>query len=115
MAANGKRQFDALGSSWTLAYDINALCRVEERLGIESAQEFQRTLNEKLSFRTLRALFCCGLSPDATEEQAGEIMQEMGIDAMSSMIRETIQAAFPAVSGKDGRKAGNASTPKPTR
>ncbi|KUO53199.1 MAG: hypothetical protein APF82_01010 [Sphingomonadales bacterium BRH_c42] len=111
MAANGKRQFDALGSSWTLAYDINALCRIEERLGIENAQEFQRTLQKNLSFRTLRALFCCGLSPDATEEQAGEIMSALGIDEVSGMITETIQAAFPNAQGK----AGNADAPKPKK
>lgn len=99
MAANGKKQFEALGASWTLAYDINALCRIEDRLQIESAQEFQRVLQKSLSFRKLRTLFCCGLSPDATEEQAGEIMQELGMDTVSAMITETIQSAFPDAKG----------------
>lgn len=108
MAADGKRRFDALGSSWTLAYDINALCRVEDRLGIESVQDFQRTLQKNMSFRTLRALFCCGLSPDATEEQAGAVMQALGIDEVSAMLTETIQAAFP----DDKGKAGNAPAPR---
>jgi len=99
MAANGKKLFEALGATWTLAFDVNALCRIEDRLGIESAQDFQRTLQKSLSFRKLRTLFCCGLSPVATEDQAGEIMQELGMDAVIAMITETIQAAFPDPKG----------------
>ena len=99
-ASNGKKHFDALGDTWTLSYDINALCRIEDRLGIENAQEFQRVLKNNLSFRKLRTLFCCGLSPEATEERAGEVMQALGMDEVSAMITDTIQAAFPDTKGK---------------
>lgn len=107
-AANGKRHFEALGENLTLAYDINALCRIEDRLGIENAQEFQRVLQKNLSFRKLRTLFCCGLSPEATEERAGEIMQALGMDEVSAMITDTIQAAFPDAKGKASPNPKNA-------
>lgn len=96
---NGKKQFDALGESWTLAYGINALCRIEDALEIVNVAEFQRVLQKDLSFSKLRTLFCCGLSPAVTEERAGEIMQELGMEIVSDMIGDTMNAAFPDAKG----------------
>lgn len=104
-SSNGKRHFEALGESWTLGYDINALCRIEDRLGIENAQEFQRVLQKDLSFRKLRTLFSCGLFPEATEERAGAIMQALGMVEVSAMITDTIQAAFPSGKGKSAKES----------
>lgn len=105
MADNGRAQFEALNSTWSLRFDINAFCRIEDELGIESVTEFQEVLKTRLSFRKLRTLFACGLSPAATEEQAGQIMSELGIDKASALLTETIQAAFPAGAAPNGKGA----------
>jgi GTP cyclohydrolase III len=98
-AANGKTHFDALGQSYVLAYDINALCDIEERLGIEDVRELQEMLKNKLSIKKLRSIFCAGLTPKATEEQAGNIIQEMGFADVAAMIGEAFKGAFPADKG----------------
>lgn len=106
MAENGKVSFTALDHNWTLQFDINAFCRVEAELGIESVAEFQAVLKEKLSFTKLRKLFACGLSPAASDEQAGTIMTELGIDRASEMLTQCIQAAFPNTKVQGGKGAG---------
>lgn len=118
MAENGTVPFNALDQSWSLRFDINAFCRIEDELGIESVAEFQAVLKENLSFNKLRTLFQCGLTPTASEEQAGAIMTELGLDRASAMLTECIQAAFPASKGAPKGEAGNAAAPakrKPTK
>lgn len=108
MAENGTVRFEAGGAAYALRFDINAFCRIEAELGIESVAEFQAVLKEKLSFTKLRKLFACGLSPAATDEEAGTIMSELGIDRASEMLTQCIQASFPSGEGK----AGNAGAAK---
>lgn len=104
MAENGLTRFEALGQEWSLRFDINAFCRIEDELGIQSVAEFQTVLREQLSFRKLRTLFACGLSPASSEEQAGSIMSEIGLDRASAMLTECIQAAFPNAGGNPSPK-----------
>lgn len=114
MAENGTLTFNALDQSWSLRFDINAFCRIEDELGIESVAEFQAVLKENLSFRKLRTLFACGLTPAASEVQAGAIMSDLGLDRASALLTDTIQAAFPAAKGEAGNAAA-AGKRKPTK
>ena len=96
---NGRAQFDALGKNWALQFDVNAFCRIEAELGIETVHEFQEVLQKKLSFTKLRTLFCCGLQPAATEEEAGNIMTDIGIERATDLLTGCLEAAFPDSSG----------------
>ncbi len=113
MAENGLTRFEAQGQGWSLRFDINAFCRIEDELGIQSVAEFQTVLKENLSFRKLRTLFACGLSPAATEQQAGDIMTEIGLERATAMLTDCIQAAFPTGESKSGNAA--AGKAKPTK
>lgn len=104
MAENGTVHFEAGGQAWSLRFDINVFCRIESELGIESVAEFQAVLKERLSFTKLRKLFACGLSPAASDDKAGDIMTELGIDRASEMLTGCIQAAFPAGKGEGGKE-----------
>lgn len=113
MAENGTVRFEAGGQPYALRFDINAFCRIEAELGIESVAEFQAVLKERLSFTKLRKLFACGLSPAASDEQAGTIMSELGIDRASEMLTECIQAAFPNSNPGKGADEGKADPVEP--
>lgn len=101
-AANGKLHFEASGKSFVLAYDINALCRVEDALGIEDVKQLQEVMSKGMSFRKLRTLFCCGLTPEVTEVEAGEVIQELGVTDATAKIGEAFKAAFPTAKGTTG-------------
>lgn len=54
-----------------LKYDINALCRIEDKLGL-SLFEVMADKNKLASFRVLRVLYWGGLNEDITVDEAGE-------------------------------------------
>lgn len=61
------------GRERKLHYDLNALCEIEERLGLKGLQEIANQL-EKLEGRSLRCVLWAGLihdDPDLKETEVG--------------------------------------------
>jgi len=109
MAANGSIAFEVDGQARTLRFDINALCTLEEALGIDSIAELQTLLGSKLSFRNLRTMFACGLGPGTSVETAGDVISALGIAEAGELISQAINASFGE---STGRAAGNAPAAK---
>lgn len=99
----------------TLRFSFNAICLYEEMAGHNLMAGLARlqadTQRGELSFVQVRRLLVAGLSDTSPvgEREAGEIIDEVGIETVVEKIGEAIEAALPA-----GRKepAGNAEADK---
>jgi hypothetical protein len=108
----GEASFEAGGTTFTLAYDINALVLAEEATGLEADALIER-LDAGKSIKVLRAAIWAGLQlhHECHLLRAGEIMTEAGVSAAVTAMRKALMAAFPpAEKAKPGnpRKAADA-------
>lgn len=80
-----------------LRFTINSICEFEAETGrkfIEVANEMQGAP----SVLTLRDLVWAGLrhaQPEVTRAQAGDLMEAVGLKAVSDALGEAMRAAFP--------------------
>ena len=111
----GEVGFKIAGGDFVLAYDFNALCTLEEDLGV-SVEE----IGEKLSsVSSIRTIFRIGLEVHhgrMTDIEAGRMIHELTVPKAGELVVKAIQAAFPNASaeGKANptpKKAGTG--PKP--
>lgn len=110
----GEVGFTVAGGDFVLAYDFNALCTLEEDLGV-GVEEIGEKLN---SVSSLRTVFRAGLEAKhgrMTDIEAGRMIHEVGVQKAGELVVKAIQGAFPAAStegkAKAGAKAGTG--PKP--
>lgn len=123
MVMRGSRSFDALDKRWTLIFDINAICAVEdakEKPFLEAVGEMIPMLSgldvedkagleeasKRMRFSDLRELFHIGLQahhPDLTVLDAGELMHEVGVKDALPMIVTAISESM----GVGEKPAGN--------
>lgn len=115
--AHGEVVFDAAGGTWRLYFDVNALCLLEER--VEDPGEVTRLFSggaEAPLLQTVRAAVWCGLlanHPDVSLEDAGNIVQHVGIGEMGVKVGQAILLAFaPAKGGKPRPRMASRSKPK---
>lgn len=91
---------------FTLVYNYDALCHMEDRLDMGVAAIGEKLSKDvRLSF--LRAVFHAGLRtyhPDITEKAAGDLILKLG-DKVGPAISEALQAAFPSVQTEDATSA----------
>lgn len=88
------------GKTYSFRYGMNTLVVLEDKLGCKTIQEVMARINPgRLSFRDLRLLIQAGLykhHPDVSEEQAGELMDEMGgVEGTLERIMQALQTSFP--------------------
>lgn len=101
MAENilGEVYLQAGDKAYTLKFTTNALVRLEAKIG---KSVFGFSMRSEMSITMARAFFWAALLeylPDVTEEQAGDIMDEVGRDdAMVKMLE-----ALTAQKAKGGR------------
>ncbi|MCL4822036.1 MAG: gene transfer agent family protein [Vicinamibacteria bacterium] len=93
--------------TYSFRYGMNTLVVLEERLGCTTIYELMARLTPtRLSFRDLRVLIQAGLykhHPDVSEEQAGELMDEMGgVEGTLERIMQALQASFPEPDPAEG-------------
>jgi hypothetical protein len=95
----GEASFDALGESWTLRFNTNALCEFEEASGVKVS-----AIGAGMGFKELRALLWAGLGHHhrrkrGTLESVGAMMDEIGAQELAALVMKAMTSAFPA---KDG-------------
>ncbi|WP_374390194.1 GTA-gp10 family protein [Brevundimonas sp.] len=92
----GEVSFEAGGDRYVLAYTINALVTLESKLGVTTTQ-LGELLGANLSMGNLRTLFWAGLlaNHDCTEEEAGNLISDIGITRAGELIGEGLTKAFP--------------------
>lgn len=104
----GEIDFSVEGQPYTLALDLNALCEAEPFApGIMDGGDLK-------SLRAIRAVFWAGLRrhhPQLLQEDAGNLMQAIGMKEAGRLIGEGMKLAFgggegaarpPKASGKSG-------------
>lgn len=85
------------GEVYTLVFDVNALCDVEDRLGVGVADLDEAM--QKPTARLVRTLFHAGLAarhPAVTEREAGALL---GIKEMGAAVTAAIIKSMPEASG----------------
>jgi hypothetical protein len=108
----GAVSFEALGGSHALAFTMNAMCKYQDRAG-ETLIEGVDALNTKSTdvFR-MRRLFWAGLKGDYTEETAGDLMDDLGLQEAVSLMMEAVTASFPDDAAAGGAGASAQGKPK---
>jgi hypothetical protein len=106
----GEASFKAGDQSYTLAYDINALCEAEDASGLPIG-ELLGHLETGASLKVLRAVIWAGLQrhhPCGLIE-AGEIIAAATTKIAADAMRKALAGAFPASEGatKNPRKAAD--------
>ena len=94
----GEASFKAGAADYTLVFDINVFCTLEDETGL-GVSELIDQVQSKPSFKLLRSIFCAGLQshhPRTTIAEAGEIMSDAGLETMQDALSRALQAAMPA-------------------
>lgn len=96
----GTVAFTAEGQGYTLLLDFNALCDLSDELPglMGGGQELKDP-------RQIRAVFHAGLKrhhPDLTVEEAGDIIQAVGVAQAAGILGRAFQASFGSEVGKPG-------------
>lgn len=100
----GGVEFEAGGKRRVLRYSMNALVRLEEATG-RSVTELGELLGEGARMTDVRLMFWAALDGAPTLDEAGDVMDEIGLDRAGRLISEAFQAAFPAADGEQGNGA----------
>lgn len=108
MTTKGEIRFSAGEDNYVLIFSINALVTLERELGIGVA-EVGSQLGQSLRISTLRTIFWAGLIQhhNLSEEQAGDVIQQIGATKAGQLIAEAFAAAFP-----EATKGGSARPPR---
>jgi hypothetical protein len=100
----GEASFQAGASTFTLVFDVNAFCDLEDETGLGVAELIDQ-VQDKPSFKLLRSIFCAGLQARharTTVAEAGEIMSDAGLDVLRDALARALKAAMPAKGEVDG-------------
>ena len=102
----GDVSFEAGGQTYRLRYSINALCDMEEALGMGVRDFYRLVSSGDLRMTHVRGAFWAGLrqhQPSITKAQAGDIIQALGgVDAATELLGEALTRAFPPVVPGEG-------------
>lgn len=92
----GEVAFEVSGATYTLVYSINSLCTLEDRLDL-TVQQIGERMSTAMRLSFLRQVFHGGLTshhPQVTEEQAGELIQDLGVPRAGELIADAFFKAF---------------------
>jgi hypothetical protein len=86
--------FDALGKPREFKFTTNAICRLEERAGKSLQDVLADTAEGGRRMVAFRLLMWAGLG-DLTLDDAGDIMDDIGLAEVDRIIAEGLKLAFP--------------------
>lgn len=99
----GEVSFAAGGETYTLRYSANALAELEDALDKSVGEIVELMQSQKgLRIKTVRTIFRAGLldrHPDITDQQAGDIISDVGLGEAANLLGRAFTAAFPPVEG----------------
>lgn len=92
---------------------VNEMIRIQDALGLaDDDQKFILALSTMRSFKAIRVIFHSGLlrdQPDMTEEQAGDLVTELGLPRAGEVIAQAFRWAMP-----DQTSERRAAKPRPS-
>lgn len=109
--ANRKRgeiEIEALGRTFVMRLGTNQICELEDDLdmGINKIVERLNDPNQmKLGFMRTLVFHAVDWQGEANKTQAGDLIDDVGMDAIASKIGEAFTAAFPDGDGTENPPA----------
>jgi hypothetical protein len=95
----GEVSFKAGGKTLIFRMGVNQLLDFQGKMGFAGQDEkLWEALDDLRSLSVVRTIVFCGLAkdqPDITEEAAGDIISELGLPRMASLIVEGLRWALP--------------------
>ncbi|MBI6628325.1 DUF3445 domain-containing protein [Pontibaca salina] len=92
-------EFKAGGGDYTLAMTTNAMARYEEAAGESMIRAFDR-MQDDPSITVIRRLFWSAVRPQITEDEAGDLIDEIGFDQTIKLIEGAAEKSPLASTGK---------------
>ncbi|MGL5934596.1 MAG: hypothetical protein ACRCZI_03120 [Cetobacterium sp.] len=99
----GDVSFDASGKTWKLKFSTNAICELEDAIGIgvdSIASSMQNESAQKM--KLLRAVLWAAMQDHhegITKKQVGDLIDEIGFEVATQKMTEAFAAAFPESKG----------------
>jgi hypothetical protein len=112
----GEVDFVALDKTWTLRLSMNDLIALQEKLGFgDDDDAFLTQLGQIRGMKRLRTIVhvaLAGRQPDITEQQAGDIITEVGFQKVFGLVTESLKWSMPdpEPAGAEGGKASPGAT-----
>lgn len=97
----GEVAFDAAGRRHTIRFDTNAICSLEDELGMGFGEIAAHAARVHVS--TIRAALRAGLGGDGTIDEAGAIIDEIGLRQAVTLLTEAFIRAYPREDDKTRR------------
>ena len=133
MSAIDSQRFTALGQEWTIRFDFNAICEIEEQTGTKfmvtaapflgliglgemDSEAGLAAIAQRVDFANLRQLLFWALQgahEDIEIRTAGEIVSAIGLPRAVEIIARALVKALPT--GTEGDASGTENPPKPKR
>lgn len=95
-AVRGEKTFEVDGETYTLQFDINGLCDLEQLMGKASAELVP--MMTAGSMTATRAVMWCGLKakhPDVDLLTAGDLVSLLGPLQAQTLLTDAMRLAFP--------------------
>ena len=100
--------FDHGGRELALRMDMNALARYQDRAGETIGTAIKAISDDGWDIVRGRRLFWAALSVRITEDEAGDIMTDIGMGRAMELTGEAVGYAIKSLSGEsEGAKSGN--------
>lgn len=102
--AKGEVDLQVGDKVYVLRYSVNALCNLEDALGVPIFEYFSN-LSKIPSFNDTRKIFWAGLSennPRPTLEEAGEIVSTVGLTVANEHMMAALNLGMPKVKESTG-------------
>lgn len=113
----GEVEIKASGGPFIFRLGINEMISAQNDLGLaEDDQGFLETLDNLRSLKKIRTIVLNGLKrdqPDTTEEMAGDLITELGIERMVEVIKQALRWALPDKEADAIPKKGGKPRPSP--
>lgn len=98
----GRVPFTAGGKDYSLRFGFNAMARYQEQTGEKVLAALRRLETDPEDLLLLRRLFWVALEQECSETDAGDLIDEIGIQEMGELLGRAVQATFPASEGQQG-------------
>ncbi|MCB2130809.1 MAG: hypothetical protein KDE03_17520 [Rhodobacteraceae bacterium] len=86
--------FEVNGREFTLAFSTNAMVAYEKSRGEGVISAFQKMEGDAPSMLLIHGLFWSALTPKMTEDEAGDLIDEIGLSRAAHLLAEAARKAF---------------------
>lgn len=91
----GAVSFDVDGATQSLAFTTNAMVRYQDAMGETLLTGLNALQNDPTDIRRVRGIMWAGLVGDFSQDEAGDIMDVVGIMQSVQLLAEAATIAFP--------------------